>query len=85
MVFSEVLYFLSPADIDRGARRLIATLLPSATVLLVNWQGRSDDRCTGEEAVSRFVKATEGALWVARKDRRDGYRLDVLRRITSPI
>ena len=85
MVFSEVLYFLSPADIDRCARCVTACLLADTTVLLVNWHGRSDDPCTGEEAVSRFVKATKGVLWVARQDRRDGYQLDVLRRITSPI
>jgi cyclopropane fatty-acyl-phospholipid synthase-like methyltransferase len=85
VVFSEVLYFLSPTDIDRCARRLTATLWPNATVLLVNWRGRSDDPCTGDEAASRFVRATKGALWLARQDRRDGYRLDLLRRTTPTI
>jgi cyclopropane fatty-acyl-phospholipid synthase-like methyltransferase len=85
MVFSEVLYFLSPADIDRCARCVTASLLPRATVVLVNWRGRSDDPCTGEEAASRFVNATKGALRVARQDRRSGYRLDVLRWTTPSI
>jgi 2-polyprenyl-3-methyl-5-hydroxy-6-metoxy-1,4-benzoquinol methylase len=83
MVFSEVLYFLSPGDINRCARSLTATLSPSATVLLVNWLGRSDDPCTGEEAASRFVTASKCVLWVARQERRAGYRLDVLHRSTS--
>jgi SAM-dependent methyltransferase len=85
IVLSEVLYFLSPADIDCCASRVIASLLPNATVLLVNWLGRSDDPCTGEEAASRFVNATKSALCAAPPDRRTGYRLDVLRRITPPI
>jgi 2-polyprenyl-3-methyl-5-hydroxy-6-metoxy-1,4-benzoquinol methylase len=85
IVFSEVLYFLSPPDIDRCASRVIASLLPNATVLLVNWRGRSDDPCTGEEAASLFVNATKGALRAARPHRRAGFRLDVLRRTAPSI
>ena len=85
MVFSEVLYFLSPADIEHCAHRVTATLMPDATVVLVNWRGRSGDPCTGEEAASNFVNATKGVLWVTRRHRRAGYRLDVLHRTVPPI
>lgn len=85
IVLSEVLYFLSPADIDRCASRVTGSLLPDATVGLVNWRDRSDDPYAGEEAAFRFMNATKGAHWGARPDRRAGYRLEVLRRMTPPI
>jgi SAM-dependent methyltransferase len=78
IVLSEVLYFLSPADIDRCARRVKDSLLPSANVLLVNWLGQSDDPCSGDQAADRFLAATAGMLAVAYQERRPGYRLDLL-------
>src|SRR5690242_5116845 len=54
IVLSEVLYFLSPADVARAADRVIDTLEPGGVVLLVNWRGRSDDPCTGDEAAGIF-------------------------------
>jgi cyclopropane fatty-acyl-phospholipid synthase-like methyltransferase len=83
IVLSEVLYFLSPADIDRCARRVNDSLLPGARVLLVNWLGQSDDPCSGDQAADRFMSATAGTLTVSRQDRhaqdrRAGYRLDLL-------
>jgi hypothetical protein len=78
IVFSEVLYFLAPADIDRCADHVNASLLPAATVILVNWLGRTDDPTNGDEAAERFIGATAGTLPVTRQDRRQDYRLDVL-------
>jgi hypothetical protein len=75
---SEVLYFLTPADIGRCADRVKASLLPGGTVLLVNWLGQSDDPCSGEEAANRFIAATAGVLRVSRQDRQPRYRLDLL-------
>lgn len=75
IVFSEVLYFLTPADIDRCAHRATQS---DATVVLVNWLGVSDDPCTGEEAAQRFIAATAPVLRVQAQDRQPGYRLDVL-------
>jgi len=81
IVLSEVLYFLSAADIDRCANRVLTSLLPNATVVLVNWLGETDDPTSGDEAASRFIDATSGPLRIARRDRETNYRLDVL---TSP-
>jgi SAM-dependent methyltransferase len=78
IVLSEMLYFLSPADIDRCARRVEQTALSGAIVLLVNWLGRSDDPCSGDEAAERFLAATAGALSVLRQERLARYRLDLL-------
>jgi 2-polyprenyl-3-methyl-5-hydroxy-6-metoxy-1,4-benzoquinol methylase len=77
-VFSEVLYFLSPADIERCAKHVRASLLPAAIVVLVNWLGQTDDPTPGNEAAERFIIATAGSLTVARRERHEGYRLDVL-------
>jgi cyclopropane fatty-acyl-phospholipid synthase-like methyltransferase len=78
IVLSEVLYFLSPVDLDSCARRVSGSLLPGAKVLLVNWLGKSDDPSSGDQAAERFIAATSAVLTVARQDRRPGYRLDLL-------
>jgi len=78
ILLSEVLYFLSPADIDHCATRVTGSLLPTATVLLVNWLGQSDDPSSGDEAAERFIAATAGSLRIAHQDRHSRYRLDQL-------
>ncbi len=50
IVLSEVLYFLSPADIALCADRVMSSVLPGGKILLVNWLGQSDDPCSGDEA-----------------------------------
>jgi 2-polyprenyl-3-methyl-5-hydroxy-6-metoxy-1,4-benzoquinol methylase len=78
MVFSEVLYFLSAADIERCASRVRGSLLPTGKVILVNWLGQTDDPTPGNEAAEMFIDATAGRLTVVRRERHEGYRLDVL-------
>ena len=78
IVLSEVLYFLSPEDLDRCAERVKACLLPGGKVLLVNWLGKSDDPVSGDQAAERFIAAAAEALTVVHQDRRPGYRLDLL-------
>jgi 2-polyprenyl-3-methyl-5-hydroxy-6-metoxy-1,4-benzoquinol methylase len=78
IVFSEVLYFLAPEDIDRCADRVRSSLLPDAMVVLVNWLGQTDDPTPGHEAAERFVQATSGALTPVRQDNHAQYRLDIL-------
>jgi 2-polyprenyl-3-methyl-5-hydroxy-6-metoxy-1,4-benzoquinol methylase len=78
MVFSEVLYFLSAADIERCASRVHESLLPAGMVVLVNWLGQTDDPTPGNEAAETFIAATAGRLTVMRRERHEGYRLDVL-------
>nr|WP_294520653.1 SAM-dependent methyltransferase [uncultured Rhodopila sp.] len=80
IVLSEVLYFLTAADIEWCARRVRGSVLPGGVVVLVNWLGESDDPTPGDEAADRFIRATAGWLGVLHQDRRPGYRLDVLER-----
>lgn len=78
IVFSEVLYFLAPPDIERCVSRVATSALPGAAVVLVNWLGQSDDPCTGDEAAAHFIAAADGILRIERTERNPGYRLDLL-------
>jgi cyclopropane fatty-acyl-phospholipid synthase-like methyltransferase len=78
IVLSEVLYFLSPEDIDRLVHRVTSSLLPGARVLLVNWLGESDDPMTGDAAAERFITTGASDLTVTEQARRPRYRLDLL-------
>jgi 2-polyprenyl-3-methyl-5-hydroxy-6-metoxy-1,4-benzoquinol methylase len=78
ILLSEVLYFLTPSDIDRCVRRVVDSLLPGAAVLLVNWLGRTDDPCSGDQAADRFIAGSAETLAIARQERRPRYRLDLL-------
>ena len=80
IVLSEVLYFLSPADITKMADRVCATLDEEGIVLLVNWRGRSDDPCTGDEAAGIFIDRAQRWLTARTQHLEDAYRLDVLSR-----
>lgn len=78
IVFSEMLYFLSAADIKRCAHHVLDTLLPGGVVVLVNWLGRTDDPSPGDAAPDRFIAATRGVLNMLRQERHEHYRLDSL-------
>jgi 2-polyprenyl-3-methyl-5-hydroxy-6-metoxy-1,4-benzoquinol methylase len=78
MVFSEVLYFLSAADIEQCANRVRGSLLSGGMVILVNWLGETEDPTPGNKAAEMFIGATAGRLTVVRRERHEGYRLDVL-------
>ena len=62
VVLSEVLYFLSLADVGAIADLTVRSLVPNGVALLVNWCGRSDDPCTGEQAVCAFMQRTRDRL-----------------------
>ena len=79
IIFSEVLYFLSSADIHRCADRVRSSLLPDAMIVLVNWLGQTEDPTPGHEAAEHFVRATSGTLAIVRQSHHPKYRLDVLR------
>jgi SAM-dependent methyltransferase len=80
IVLSEVLYFLSPADIATAADRVGATLEPNGVVLLVNWRGHSRDPCTGDEAATIFTDRTRRWLFSQTHYQESRYRLDLLYR-----
>jgi hypothetical protein len=47
-------------------------------VLLVDWSGRADDPCSGEEAASLFIRRTQGWLQPRIHLEDVGCRLDLL-------
>jgi len=79
ILFSEVLYFLSPADITACARLARRDLAPGGVILLVNYTGRIDEPCGGEEAADIFLRAVP-ELPAAATWRRETYRMDLIQR-----
>ncbi|GBQ15028.1 class I SAM-dependent methyltransferase [Komagataeibacter rhaeticus] len=79
IVISELLYFLSPADITRLAGQCLRVRRSGAPIMLVNWTGPTDTPCTGDEAARHFVACClRAGLRVVHARRHVGYRLDML-------
>lgn len=77
MIWSEVLYFLSAAEIEQCSDLARHALLPGGVCVLVNWTGANDLPVSGEEATNLFIAS---AWWTSAKlERAENYRLDVLR------
>jgi predicted TPR repeat methyltransferase len=80
ILFSEVLYFLTPADITRTALLAAESTQPGAIVLLVNYTEKIDEPCGGDEAADCFITAIWGhveGLWQFRSQK---FRIDLMRR-----
>lgn len=80
VVLSEVLYYFDAADLARVAARVRAAARPGADLLLVHWLPETDYPLTGDEAAESFIRALEPDTAVLRQERRERYRLDLLRR-----
>jgi 2-polyprenyl-3-methyl-5-hydroxy-6-metoxy-1,4-benzoquinol methylase len=78
IVLSEILYFLTQADIAAVAARVRASLARDGVVLLVNWLGPTDDPCTGEAAADHFIAVSSPHLRPLFGTVGEGYRIDVL-------
>jgi 2-polyprenyl-3-methyl-5-hydroxy-6-metoxy-1,4-benzoquinol methylase len=78
IVFSEVLYYLSPDEIRRAGARSLVTLSPEGLILLVHWTGQTDYPCQGDEAVAHYIAACETQLSPLLKRQEPEYRLDLL-------
>ncbi|MBU8537833.1 SAM-dependent methyltransferase [Falsiroseomonas tokyonensis] len=79
MLFSEVLYYLDAADLDRLATRVAEALAPGGDILLVHWTGETDYPQTGDAAAEAFCAALAPRAEVTLRQRRPRYRLDLLR------
>jgi SAM-dependent methyltransferase len=77
IVFSEVLYYLSPDDVARAARRSRNSLRPHGTILLVHYILPTDYPCSGDTATEIFIAKARLALSL--QQREAAYRLDLLR------
>ena len=80
IVFSEVLYYLSPDDIRRAAARSLVSLSPNGLILLVHWTGQTDYPCQGDEAVDHYLAACDAELNLLLRRQEPDYRLDLLLR-----
>jgi SAM-dependent methyltransferase len=76
LVFSEILYFLTEADIGAVAWLARQSVTQGGTILLVNWTGATDTPCTGEAAAEFFIAAAGLPSHLAH--RADTYRVDIL-------
>ncbi len=79
IVISEVLYFLDERDIQKVAACCSANVSQGGLVLLVNFTGKIEEPCGGNEAAQRFLGCAEGFTLV-RHVRRERFRIDLLRR-----
>jgi predicted TPR repeat methyltransferase len=77
MLFSEVLYYLSAADLANAAARTRASLAPTGAALLVHYTDPTNYPLTGDAAAERFIAAT--GFRVSLRLRETRYRLDLLR------
>ena len=80
ILLSEMLYFLSPADVRRLGGMVAERAAARATIVLVNWIGATDTPCTGDEAAEAFMTACAGFGQTLRVREGAGYRLDRLER-----
>jgi len=79
MLFSEVLYFFSPADIAVTAQKACASALPGAVALLVNYTGQIEEPCSGDDAADHFINAACPVFQRIRHARHGKFRIDLLR------
>jgi predicted TPR repeat methyltransferase len=78
IVLSEVLYFLSRAEIVEVARLAHECLEPGGAVLLVNWTGENNCAVNGDEAALLFAAS---ATWTFKhRSTASTYRIDMLTR-----
>jgi cyclopropane fatty-acyl-phospholipid synthase-like methyltransferase len=80
ILLSEVVYYLSRKDVGRLASKVMRSLAPCGSVILVHWTGSTDYPLSGDEAVDLFIEEIGSGCVVGRADRYAEFRLDVLSR-----
>jgi SAM-dependent methyltransferase len=78
ILFSEVIYYLSPEDVDALAARVSCSLAPGGHVELVHWVRDTDYPLSGDEAAERFIAALGQNVYLIAQQRTADYRLDLL-------
>lgn len=76
ILFSEVLYYLSPTDLAAAAAKTKSSLAPSGAALLVHYTDPTNYPLTGDDAAERFIAATGFRVSLQRREAQ--YRLDLL-------
>jgi predicted TPR repeat methyltransferase len=80
IVFSEVLYFLTQADIMRTAALANGSLMPGGVLLLVNYTEKIDEPCSGEEAAEVFIHELSPPNALVTQLRAQSFRIDLLQK-----
>lgn len=85
VLLSEVLYYLSPADLERALDAVLARLSPGGTLLLVHWTPPVHDYPQTGDAVHEAARRRvgHGLRWRCGErhgDAQQGYRLDLFGR-----
>ena len=78
IVLSEVLYYLSDADLAAMADRCRAALEPDGEMVLCHWLGETNYPLTGDRAAELFIAASAPERRPAAARREAEYRLDLL-------
>jgi SAM-dependent methyltransferase len=75
IVLSEVLYFMTPGEIDRLAAWIGTNARPDVLIIVVSWEGDTGEALSGRASVERFFSTLlrHGAH---RRAGHDGYRID---------
>ena len=73
---SEVLYYLTPADLMDTATACLDRLTPSGSLILCHWLGETDYPLSGSQASDLFGSIVIKALPIHRVLRDDVYRLE---------
>ncbi|MBM9596239.1 SAM-dependent methyltransferase [Roseitranquillus sediminis] len=81
IVLSEVLYFLTADEVEAVARWVENAALPACRVVSVNWTGPTGHAISGVEAADLLCCGLPH--WRLRRERNEGYILDVLDRAGS--
>ncbi len=84
ILLSEVVYYLTAADVGLLAARVRAALRPGGDVLLVHWTGETDYPLAGDAAAELFIASAGPGVGVLRQARHERYRLDLLRAAPGP-
>lgn len=80
ILLSEVLYYFDGPTLKRVADQLHKAARPGTDLVLIHWLGETPDYPhTGDMAVETFIAATRDWTRITRQERRENYRLDVLR------
>lgn len=79
IVFSEVVYYWSDADIVQAADWIAGNLATGGDLLLVHWTGETDYPQSGDDAVAKLEHALGAAVGVVTQERCPDYRLDLWR------
>ncbi len=80
LVLSEMLYFLSEAEIEGLADLAARRVLPDGDLLIVSFDGETQTHLDGKASTARFLSAATPAFDLIRSEQRQHYHVRLLRR-----